>query len=120
MKIDSLFLRYSYKIFGNLVSALVNLVVLAFVPKALGPVQFGLFIYLQQIFTQIVSLLDLSTSGAIFVKLSANNNRLELLKWIAIYLSLVFVVLIIISFVFVLIVSSTSEPKTIGLDFVLL
>ena len=77
MKIDSLSLRYSYKVLGNVVSALVNLVVLAFVPKALGPAQYGLFIYLQQIFGQIVSLLDLSTSGAIFVKLSANNNRLE-------------------------------------------
>ena len=114
MKIDSLSLRYSYKVLGNVVSALVNLVVLAFVPKALGPAQYGLFIYLQQIFGQIVSLLDLSTSGAIFVKLSANNNRLELLKWMAIYLSLIFVVLIIISFVFGLIVSSTSEPKIIG------
>ena len=114
MKIDSLSLRYSYKVFGNVVSALANLVVLAVVPKALGPVHYGLFTYLQQIFGQIVSLLDLSTSGAIFVKLSANNNRFELLKWMAIYLSLMFVILIIISFGFGLIVSSSSEPKTIG------
>jgi O-antigen/teichoic acid export membrane protein len=76
---DSLKKRYIVKLTASIVSGLLGVIMVAFVPKALGPVSFGQFSYLQQFFTQIIALLDAGTSTAFFTKLSANNSRKELL-----------------------------------------
>jgi len=79
------------------VTGLINALLIAVVPKALGPMHYGYFTYLQQFFSQIVAFLDAGTSIGFFTKLSADNNRKELLKF---YL---FFSLLLLLFLFILI-----------------
>jgi len=78
---DSLKKRYSVKLIASILNGILGVIIVAFVPKALGPVSFGQFSYLQQFFTQIIAFLDAGTSTAFFTKLSAHNNRKELLTF---------------------------------------
>ena len=94
---DSLKKRYMVKLFANIINGLINIILVAIVPKALGPVAFGHFSYLQQFFSQIVGFLDAGTSMAFFTKLSANHHRNELITFYFIYsfIILVFMALFI-------------------------
>jgi O-antigen/teichoic acid export membrane protein len=92
---DSLKKRYIIKLLASLISGLINIIFIAVVPKALGPVSFGYFSYLQQFFTQILAFFDAGTSTAFFTKLSAKNIRKEL---ITIYGIFSLILLLIISF----------------------
>jgi len=85
------------KLFANIVNGLINIILVAIVPKALGPIAFGQFSYLQQFFSQIVGFLDAGTSMAFFTKLSANHRRSELITFYFIYsfIILVFMTLFI-------------------------
>jgi O-antigen/teichoic acid export membrane protein len=76
---DSLKKRYAIKLIANMIAGLINIVIVAIVPKALGPIVYGQFVYLQQFFTQIIAFLDAGTSTAFFTKLSANQTRKELI-----------------------------------------
>lgn len=82
---DSFSKRYKLKLLSNIVSSILNFIVIAIVPKELGPVGYGQFVYLQQVFNQFTSLLDSGTSTAFFTKLSANHNRKELMSFYFIY-----------------------------------
>mgnify|MGYP000069407772 CR=1 FL=1 len=77
--------RYLIKLCSNIVNGLINIVLVAIVPKALGPVAFGQFSYLQQFFMQFIAFLDAGTSTAFFTKLSANSTRKELLSFYFIF-----------------------------------
>ena len=90
---DSLKKRYLIKLLANLVNGLINIILVAIVPKALGPVTFGQFSYLQQFFSQIVGFLDAGTSMAFFTKLSANHKRNELITFYFIYAFLILVLM---------------------------
>ena len=80
MSADSLNKRYSVKLVSSIISGIVNAIIVALVPSAMGPVAYGQLTYLQQIFNQITSFADAGTSTAFFTKLSANNNRKELIS----------------------------------------
>lgn len=82
---DSFSKRYKLKLLSNIVSSILNFIIIAIVPKELGPVGYGQFVYLQQVFNQFTSLLDSGTSTAFFTKLSANHNRKELMSFYFIY-----------------------------------
>ena len=77
---DSLKKRYAIKLLANIVTGIINAVLVAIVPKALGPIVYGQFTFLQQFFNQLVAFLDASTSIGFFTKLSAKNSRKELIK----------------------------------------
>lgn len=85
--------RYSTKLFASIVSGLIGMVIVAIVPKAIGPVAYGQFIYLQQFFTKIIGFLDAGSSIAFFTKLSAKPGRKELITFYLIYSLLVLTVL---------------------------
>ncbi|WP_434581398.1 lipopolysaccharide biosynthesis protein [Sulfurimonas sp. NW15] len=78
---DSLKKRYAIKLLANIVNGIINMVMVAIVPRALGPLAYGQFIYLQQFFTQLIGFLDAGTSTAFFTKLSKNIFRRELIKF---------------------------------------
>lgn len=82
---DSLKKRYSVKLFANIVSALMNAIVVALVPKALGPAAYGQFVYLQEFFMKSINFLDMGSSIAFFTKLSARHDRKELITFYFIY-----------------------------------
>ncbi|QDM00888.1 lipopolysaccharide biosynthesis protein [Aliarcobacter butzleri] len=73
--------RYLIKLLANIINGIINIVLVAIVPKALGPVAYGQFIYVQQFFSQIIAFLDAGTSTAFFTKLSAKNTRKELISF---------------------------------------
>lgn len=82
---DSLKKRYSIKLFANIVSGLISVILVAIVPKALGPLAYGHFSYLQQFFTQLIAFLDAGSSTAFFTKLSAKRERKELISFYFIF-----------------------------------
>jgi len=93
---DSLQKRYVIKLISNIVSGLINLLMVAIVPKELGPIAYGSFSYLQQFYNQIIAFLDASTSIAFFTKLSANNSRKELISFYAVFCIIVLAILYIL------------------------
>lgn len=95
---DSLKKRYALKLVSNIVNGLINIILVAIVPKALGPVAFGQFNYLQQFFSQLISFLDAGTSMAFFTKLSARTDRKELLIFYALFSLLILFSILFISY----------------------
>lgn len=94
---DSLKKRYSIKLFANIINAMVNIVLVGMVPKALGPIAYGQFIYIQNFFTQVIGFLDASSSMALFTKLSARNSRKELISFYALFiLGVLFILLLMV------------------------
>jgi O-antigen/teichoic acid export membrane protein len=92
---ESLKKRYLIKLLSNLINGAINILFIALIPKALGPVAYGQFSYLQQFFSQIFGLADAGTSMAFFTKLSSNPKRKELISFYALYMG---AVLILVSF----------------------
>ena len=91
MREQSLKKRYLAKLFSNIISAFVNMAIVFIVPKALGPMSYGLFMYLQNFFNQMMGFLDIGTSSAFFVKLSASNSRKSLFVFYFIYILCIFI-----------------------------
>lgn len=98
MQEHSLKKRYSIKLFANIISALIGAIMVAIVPKALGPIAYGQFVYLQNFFTQAIGFLDMGSSIAFFTKLSARHERKELITFYFIYSFIV--LLLIFGFIF--------------------
>lgn len=94
MQEHSLKKRYSIKLFANIISGLIGAVIIAIVPKALGPTAYGQFVYLQDFFMKAIGFLDMGSSIAFFTKLSARNDRKELITFYFLY-SLAVLVLIV-------------------------
>jgi len=81
------------------VSGIISAVLLAIVPKALGPIAYGEFVYLQEFFIKAFGFLDMGSSIAFFTKLSARADRKELISFYLLYSFLV--LLLIFGFIFV-------------------
>ncbi|MBU0633194.1 oligosaccharide flippase family protein [bacterium] len=96
---DSLKKRYIIKLLANIVNGLINIVLVAIVPKALGPVAFGQFSYLQQFFSQLIAFLDAGTSTAFFTKLSSKSHRKELITFYFLFSTALLVVLLVFLYV---------------------
>jgi O-antigen/teichoic acid export membrane protein len=94
MKESSIKKRYITKLLSSIVNGIFTMVILAIVPKAIGPVAYGQFVYLQQFFTKVIAFLDSSSSIAFFTKLSAKPERKEL---IAFYLYYSIIILCVLS-----------------------
>lgn len=106
---DSLKKRYGIKLFTNIISAVIGAVLVAIVPKALGPVIYGQFIYIQDFFAKVIGFLDMGSSTAFFTKLSANNRRKELISFYFIYS---FIILLFIS-LFVIFITAFKVSQDI-------
>ena len=95
MSDDSIRKRYLVKLFSSVISGIIGMIMVAIVPKAIGPLAYGQFVYLQQFFTKIIVFLDASSSIAFFTKLSADIERKELIAFYTRYAFSVFSILII-------------------------
>jgi len=98
MQENSLKKRYSIKLFANIISGIIGAILVAIVPKALGPVAYGQFVYLQDFFMKAIGFLDMGSSIAFFTKLSANQNRKELIIFYFIYSLIVLVLILLFAF----------------------
>lgn len=99
MQETSLKKRYGIKLFANFISGIIGAIIVATVPKALGPVAYGQFVYLQEFFAKAIGFLDMGSSIAFFTKLSARANRKELISFYFLYSFIV--LLLIFGFIFV-------------------
>lgn len=106
---DSLKKRYLIKLFANIIAGIVNAVIVAVVPKALGPLAYGQFTYLQQFFAQVIAFLDAGTSTAFFTKLSAQKNKEEVMTYYFFYS----LILLLVLFAFVYICDSFELEQRI-------
>ena len=93
---DSLKKRYMTKLLASVINGIINIILVAIVPKALGPIAFGQFSYLQQFFSQVIAFLDAGTSIAFFTKLSAKHHRRELITFYFLFSILLLIVLYIL------------------------
>lgn len=100
MQETSLKKRYVIKLLANITSGIIGAILVVLVPKALGAVAYGQFIYIQSFFTQCIGFLDAGSSIAFFTKLSARNSRKELINFYFLFSFLLLAIL----FVFVLFV----------------
>ncbi len=98
MSEDSLKKRYAIKLIANIIMIIIGAVTIALVPKALGAVSYGNFVFLQNFFIKIIDFMDMGSSTAFFIKLSANHKRKELITYYFLYS--LFVLFIILLFVF--------------------
>lgn len=81
--------RYAFKLFANIIGAIIGAIMIAMVPKALGSVAYGQFTYLQDFFTKVIGFMDMGSSTAFFTKLSAKQGRKELISFYFIFLCIV-------------------------------
>jgi len=99
MQETSLKKRYSIKLFANIMGGIIGAIIVAIVPKALGPIAYGQFMYLQEFFIKAIGFLDMGSSIAFFTKLSARADRKELITFYFLYSFVV--LLLIFGFIFV-------------------
>ena len=92
---DSLKRRYSIKLISNIINGVMGAILVAIVPKALAPIAYGQFIYLQDFFAKVIGFLDMGTSIAFFTKLSADSKRKELISFYLLYSLAIFLILAI-------------------------
>lgn len=104
---SSLKKRYIIKLFANIISGIIGAILVAIVPKSLGPIAYGQFIYIQDFFAKFIGFLDMGSSTAFFTKLSADNNRKELISFYFIYSFIVF--LLILSFILAIYILDVSK-----------
>lgn len=93
---DSLKKRYLIKLLANVISAVIGVAFIAIIPKSLGVIAYGQFLYIQQFFLQLVGLLEAGSSTAFFIKLSANNSRKDLITFYFLFSLIIFFLIFII------------------------
>jgi len=76
---QSLKKRYAAKLFANLISLGIGMVIAIFVPRGLGPKAYGDFNFLSTFFLSLIGFFTLSTESGFFVKLSQRPNDLKLI-----------------------------------------
>ena len=91
--------RYLIKLLSTIISGLISAITIAIVPQALGAVNYGKFVYLQDFFIKAVGFLDMGASIAFFTKLSANNNRKELILFYFSYFGFIFILLLLFIYI---------------------
>ena len=95
MNEDSLKKRYTIKLLSSITNGLINAILVAIVPKSLGPIAYGQFVFLQDFFMKVISFLDMGSSIAFFTKLSAKHTRKELITFYFLYSFLILVLIFI-------------------------
>ena len=66
---DSLSKRFSFKFIANLFSVLISSIITIVVPRVLGPIMYGNFMFLNDHFRKIIGFLTLGTTMWFFTKI---------------------------------------------------
>lgn len=80
---DSLGRRYAYKLAGNIAGSASHMVVQALVPRAIGPVAYGDFVFLTSWFTRLVGFLGFGTPLALNTKVAQCPGDARLMTFYA-------------------------------------
>jgi len=73
--------RYFVRLFANILSLPVNLVIQAVIPRGLGPKAYGDFNFLSNFFLQLMTFFSLSTSTGFYTKLSQRQKEFGLISF---------------------------------------
>ncbi len=80
-KEDSLKKRYIYRILSRFFGLLMGLITQGMIPRGLGPVGYGIFSYIENFFSQIMTFLDLGTSTAFYNKISRRPKEFGIISF---------------------------------------
>ena len=86
---DSLTKRFSSKLFTNFFSLAISTVITLIVPRALGPIAYGNFMFLNDHFNKVIGFFGLGTSMSFFTKLSKRKDEIKLLRFYVFFLILI-------------------------------
>lgn len=81
MKKDNFLGRYIIKLSSSIVLVLLNAIIQLFLPRVLSVEEYGQYSYNLNVFTSIVTMLNLSTSNAMIAKFSKRNTEVGILKF---------------------------------------
>jgi len=81
MTTDSLKKRYLAKLFASLVGLIINVVAQAIIPRGLGPRAYGDFHFLSNLFSQIISFLEMGTSIGFYTRLCQRQQDFGLVSF---------------------------------------
>lgn len=98
---DSLPHRYFAKLSKSLVDAFVNMLVLLIVPRVLGPVGFGNFHYIRDVFQNLIGFLDLNLCSAHSNYASRKTNSYLATSIYMVYILFVGIILLCICFLLI-------------------
>ena len=87
--IDSLKKRYVAKLISSVANGLLGLLVVALVPRVLGPSSYGVFTFLTTFFSNIISFFDTGSSMAFFTKLSKRPMEKTLIGFYLIFMMII-------------------------------
>ncbi len=73
--------RYAAKLGANVFILVINLVIQAIVPRALGPKAYGDFNFVTNFFTQVISFFDVGTSTCFYTELSRRQHDFRLVSF---------------------------------------
>ena len=98
-KFKGLSFRFSAKILSNVFALAYNFIFSFLIPRALGPIGFGLFELINSNINNLINIVNGGTSGAFYTKLSQKPNDIGLIKFYSkVVLVIISILLIVIFF----------------------
>jgi len=92
---DSLKKKYFYRLGINILSIPISLITHSIIPRALGPIAYGSYHFITNIFTEITGFFDSGTSNALYTKLSKRPHETKIVRF---YWSFTSIILLTILF----------------------
>ena len=97
-KFEGLSFRVSAKILSNIFALSYNVIFSFLIPRALGPIGFGLFELINTNINNLINIVNGGTSGAFYTKLSQKQNDIGLIKFYSKVILVIISVLLIVIF----------------------
>lgn len=88
-KTNSLSQRYFKKLTSNAISLVSGFVITSIVPKALGPLAYGQYSYIVDLFNQFFVFLESGSSNALYNKVSQKTENIKLIKKYLLFILLI-------------------------------
>ena len=97
-KFEGLSIRVLAKILSNIFSLVYNVIFSFLIPRALGPIGFGLFELINTNINNLINIVNGGTNGAFYTKLSQKPNDIGLIKFYSKVILVIISILLIVIF----------------------
>ena len=88
---DSIGKRFSFKFISNFFSLAISTVITLIVPRVLGPILYGNFMFLNDHFNKIIGFFGFGAPMGFFTKISKRRGEIKLLRFYILFLFLIFI-----------------------------
>lgn len=99
LQIDSFRKRYAFKLLSNISGIIIGLISFCIVPRALGPKHFGDYSFLTNVYTQVITFLDMRASTCLYIKLSQNKEDRNIIPFYSLFGILIIIVFLISTYI---------------------